>query len=140
MTNASLRPSVLVVDDESLIRWVLGETLKRRFDVRAAGTVSEARALIHQGDRLPADVALLDLQLADGSGLELLAEIKRSWPACHVFILTAFARSDLASSALASGAAGILHKPFDLEAIVTLLSRHAPARRDPVRPARPDAL
>jgi DNA-binding NtrC family response regulator len=65
-------PTVLIVDDEELVRWSLRERLlERGFRVLVAGTLAVAREHLSAGG---IDVALLDLRLPDGEGLALLDE------------------------------------------------------------------
>ena len=67
---------VLVVDDQDSIRHFVGKALEDEgYDVRSTASVREARAAIETA--MP-DVVLLDLKLPDGTGLELLREIKRA--------------------------------------------------------------
>jgi DNA-binding response OmpR family regulator len=103
-------PSVLVVDDERLIRWSIGETLS------ALGlTMIEAGDAKSALDVFDADIdlVLLDLHLPDSNGLSVLARMRRIAPSTPVIIMTAFATPTTADDAAAYGAP-VLPKPFEL--------------------------
>src|SRR6188472_3668945 len=73
-------PTVIVIDDEALIRWALSQGLAEAgFPVRAAASGAEARRLLETSDGV-ARVVLLDLRLPDVSDLSLLREIRTRWP------------------------------------------------------------
>jgi DNA-binding response OmpR family regulator len=69
---------ILVVDDDEAIRWTLTEALQS-WGFVPAGAGSVAEAIKHFNAELPAAV-LLDIDLPDGSGLDVLREIKRDHP------------------------------------------------------------
>ncbi len=101
---------LLVEDTASLsltYRTVLG---RAGHDVGCAYTLAEARAATG-GERFP--VVLLDLQLPDGDGLELLAELRRSAPETRVIVVTANGSINRAVEAMRAGAFDFLVKPFD---------------------------
>ena len=109
---------VLVVDDEYLIRWSVGERLRQEgIAVLEASTGAEARR------KLGPDVAVvvLDVKLPDADGMQLLAEFTASHPGVSVIMITAHGTEDMAEIALALGAAGYLRKPFDVETLVALV-------------------
>jgi DNA-binding NtrC family response regulator len=112
---------VLLVEDESLIRWALTQTL-----VAAGARVVEAADARSAIDALRAgaqgfDVAVLDVRLPDGSGLGLLATIRQSWPKTSVLLMTAFDPPELWREACALGALGVVEKPFELDAMTRLI-------------------
>ena len=104
--------SILVVDDEQLIRWSLRTHLEHSgYRVDVAETGSEA--LDHFGDDV--GLVLLDLKLPDTNGLTLLKEMKRKHPGCQVILMTAYGTPEVASEALRCGAYQVFDKPFDLD-------------------------
>jgi DNA-binding NtrC family response regulator len=110
--------AVLIVDDETLIRWSLAESLESAgFTVTEAGTAREAlQALL--SCRSERCVVLLDLKLPDSSDLGLLRQILASAPAARVILMTAHGTPEVLEEALQLGAFGVLTKPFDMNLIV----------------------
>jgi DNA-binding response OmpR family regulator len=104
---------VLVVDDEPMIRWVLREALQDwGYDVCEAGTGAQALAAL--GDTQVAAV-LLDINLPDSSGLDLLREIKHRRPRIAVIMVSGETFYDTAISALRGGADDFIGKPIHLD-------------------------
>lgn len=121
-------PTVLVVDDEPLIRWSVGERLiDEGYEVLDAGTGRQAIEQLRQG----ADVVLLDCQLPDVDGVEVLRQISEIEPAVPVVLLTADTTAQTARKAMALGAFHVVNKPFLLDEIVGTVRRalETPARR-----------
>jgi two-component system response regulator AtoC len=114
------RAGVLVVDDESLIRWSLGERLEREgCEVLPAASIAEARARWPEG----IDLVLLDSRLPDGDGLELLAELRREDPDLPVVLMTAYSSVKGAVAAMQGGAYHYLAKPFDLDELALVVQQ-----------------
>jgi NtrC-family two-component system response regulator AlgB len=101
---------VLVVDDEPNIRRTLALQLQGRgHRVRTAGSIEEARREV-ASRRF--DVALVDLRLGTGSGLDLLAWLRVEDPALKTVVITAYASIETAVEAMKRGASDYLSKPF----------------------------
>jgi two-component system response regulator DevR len=112
---------VFLLDDHDLIRGGLRELLEPEPDIEVigeAGSVGEGLSLM--ADAVP-DVALIDLQLPDGNGIEVCRSLRSLNPEVRCLILTASADDDAVASAIAAGAEGFLLKnapaPVVLEAI-----------------------
>jgi DNA-binding NtrC family response regulator len=120
---------VLVVEDESLIRWSIAETLARMDHtvVEAEDGESAVRVLTEMPD--PVDVVLLDYRLPDSNDLELLATIRRLAPHSAVLMMTAYGTSDVTQGALDLGAYGVLDKPFDMQDLEPMLLSACAATR-----------
>src|ERR1041385_719350 len=104
---------ILVVDDDQAIRWTLREALQSwGFTASEAGSVAEGLAAFNA--ELPAAV-LLDIDLPDGSGLDLLREIKRENEDAIVIMITGNVHVDNTISALRGGAYDFIGKPISLE-------------------------
>jgi len=115
------KANVLVVDDQDSIRHFVGKALEDDgYTVATAGSVREARTAIEQS--MP-DMALLDLKLPDGNGLELLREIKRLQPEVAVVLMTAFGELETAVEAMSAGAFWFVKKPFQNEELLALAAR-----------------
>jgi DNA-binding NtrC family response regulator len=119
MSGKLPKPSVLVVDDEPLIRWSLSEGLTESgYPVRLAGNAAEARgALAALGSREPL-VVVLDLRLPDSIDLTLLAEIRQRFPGAPVVIMSAHGTAEDVKRASELGASRYVEKPFDVTEMV----------------------
>jgi len=130
-----VRRHLLVVDDEPHIGLLLRPHLERLgYVVSLARTLAEARRAL-QGGVPPLDAMLLDLHLPDGSGLDLLREL-RADPATRAFpviVLTAEGEDRILGEAESLGA-GLLTKPFSP---TKLTARIAAILGDAPRPAAP---
>ena len=116
---------VLVVDDESLIRWSIAETLGAAGHevTETQDAVSALAALEKQPDP---DVIPLDFRLPDSDGLGLLANIQRLAPSSAVVMMTAFGTPEVTAGALRLGARKVLSKPFDMHDLDAIVRTHAP--------------
>jgi DNA-binding NtrC family response regulator len=113
--------SVLIVDDESNMRWVLGRALEQAgYTVHGAGNGDEAAGLIF---REPVDLVLLDLKLRGEDGLAVLRRLRERHPELVVIILTAYGTVPTAVEAMQLGAADFLRKPFDVEEVIIKVTR-----------------
>ena len=111
-------PTVLVVDDDQLIRWSLGERLKAEgYRVLEAETAAEALTKSEDG----VDLVLLDFRLPDGDGLSVLKRLKERNPETLVIMLTAMSGVDTAVEAMKQGAYHYANKPFNLDEIALLV-------------------
>jgi DNA-binding NtrC family response regulator len=111
---------VLVVDDETLLRWSIGEILRRRgHTVLEATSAGSARDVMTNTPE-PIDVVLLDLRLPDSNDLQLLEEVRRRMPQSAVVLMTAYGSPEVREGALRLGAYRVVSKPFDMHEIETL--------------------
>jgi DNA-binding NtrC family response regulator len=116
-------PSVLVVDDEALIRWSLAEMLgDRGYTVTEAGDGRMAVAAIENADE-PFDVVLLDYRLPDSADLRLLERVRHLAPTSQVIMITAHNSPELAQGAAALGAYRVISKPFEVESLAALVKQ-----------------
>lgn len=112
--------TVLVVDDEALIRWSLSEGFSDAgWTVRQAATGAEARAEV-QSLHGRAFVILLDLRLPDVSDLSLIRELRAARPDVPMIVMTAHGTPDDTRQALAAGVHTLVGKPFDVVEMVAL--------------------
>jgi DNA-binding NtrC family response regulator len=115
------KANILVVDDQDSIRHFVSRTLEDAgYTVVTVGSVREARAAIEHD--MP-DLAILDLKLPDGTGLELLREIKRTQPEVSVILMTAFGELETAVEAMSAGAFWFVKKPFQNQELLALAER-----------------
>ena len=111
-------PTILVVDDEQLIRWSLKDRLTEEgYRVVEADTAASAIARSEDG----VDLVVLDYKLPDGDGLAVLKKIKERDPDTLVILLTAYSSVETAVEAMKHGAYHYANKPFNLDEIVLLV-------------------
>lgn len=111
---------VLLVDDHAALRDGLGVLLERK-GVRVVDAVGSAAAALESVAREQPEVAVVDLDLPDRDGLQLVRELRRGWPAVKVVIYTGSQDGKTLGGALASGAEGIVLKPTGLGVLVDAL-------------------
>lgn len=113
---------VLILDDESTLRTALFRLLDRKgFQVVTAQRLDEARSFMTPDK--PFDLAIIDMNLPDGNGLQFISEIKNMSPQTQVIVLTGFATIDSAIEATQKGAYHFLTKPFNVEELMSLLDK-----------------
>jgi DNA-binding NtrC family response regulator len=113
MTTPPERISVLLLEDDRAFGAAIEDELRGRgYEVTRKSTVAEALKRIHDGG---VDVALLDLQLPDGSGLDVLREITTEGLPVEALVLTGHAEVKTALEAMRLGAYDYLQKPPRLE-------------------------
>jgi DNA-binding NtrC family response regulator len=117
--NAEGRRLVMVVEDEPAMREVLRIRLGQwGFEVCSAASVEEAGALL---ERARPAVVVCDVALPDGSGLDLLPELRGAPPHRPVIMITAHGTIDTAVEALKRGAVDFLTKPLDHQKLKAVL-------------------
>src|ERR1035437_8043864 len=103
--------SILVIDDEAEIRESLEQLLKLEgYKVDTAPTGEEGLKRIEEGIF---DLVLLDINLPDRNGLDMLQIIKRESPEVGVIMITAYASTEMAFQASKQGAESYITKPWD---------------------------
>lgn len=113
---------VLILDDESSLRTALFRILDRKgLNVITANKIEEAKILC-QGDT-PIDLAIVDLNLPDGDGIEFMTHLKSQNPSTEVIILTGHATIESAIRATQKGAFHFVTKPFNLEELMSLIEK-----------------
>jgi DNA-binding NtrC family response regulator len=116
------RLCILIVDDEPLIRWCIGETLQQ-----LGHSVSEARDAQETLQTLSAgpipDVILLDYRLPDSNDLSLLETIRRVAPNSPVIMMTAHGTPEMNADALRLGAFRVISKPMEMRDMAPLVDQ-----------------
>src|SRR4030067_2195893 len=116
-----MKPSILIVDDDEVMRETLSDVLKRgEHEVYSVGSGGEALSVIKKNI---IDLILLDMRLPDGDGLELLKKVKESDTEILVIIMTAYSDVQTAVTAMKSGAYHYINKPFELEELQLLIEK-----------------
>jgi DNA-binding NarL/FixJ family response regulator len=120
--------TVVLVEDDAPTLWRLQDALsKAGYQVRAAGTLTEARACLAQG---APKVLLTDLQLPDGHGVDLIRETRQRFPDTEIMVISILGDEESVISAITVGATGYLLKdafPTDIATTVRdLVAGHSP--------------
>ena len=112
--------TVLLVDDETLIRWALRERLEQDgYRVVEAASGKTALAVLSESE--PPIVVLLDMKLPDMSGLDVFNAIRRDWPRAVVILMTAYWASDVLEEVQRAGVRHVLSKPLKLDRVAALV-------------------
>ncbi len=114
-------PSVLIADDDDLMRAGLAQLLSTDPAIEVVGHAGTGREAIDRARRLAPDVVLMDVRMPDLDGIAATAALAAEAPAARVLILTTFEQDDYIFGALRAGASGFLLKrtrPEDLIAAV----------------------
>ena len=114
------KATILVVDDEALIRWSLSERLQSEgYEVLEADTGKAALEKLPEG----VDLVLLDYRLPDTDGVSVLRKVKEFDQDVLVILLTAYASVETAVEAMKLGAYHFANKPFNLDEISATVER-----------------
>lgn len=112
---------ILIVDDEPDTRALLREVMEKEgYAVRTADAGEDA---LKQLAQQPADLVLSDIQMPGMDGLELLAEVQKSYPETQVILLTAYGSLETAVEGIKAGAFDYVSKPFVLDELRLLVQR-----------------
>jgi DNA-binding NarL/FixJ family response regulator len=148
--------SVLIADDQAMIRAGLRKILEAEADLEVVAEASDGSEAFAAAARLRPDVVLMDIRMPVLDGIEATRRIARAVPSTRVLILTTFGLDTYVFDSLRSGASGFMLKdapPEELVAAVRIVAAGdallAPAVtrsvveefvRGPARPAEPPAL
>lgn len=113
--------NVWIVDDDRSIRWVLEKALQKA-DIPCK-TFSEAESVLQAIKKEQPALILSDIYMPGKSGLEMLSEIKKSYPKLPIIIMTAYSDLDSAVASFQGGAFEYLPKPFDIDKAIELVRR-----------------
>jgi two-component system response regulator DesR len=101
---------VLIAEDQAMVRGALASLLGLEADIEVVAQVSRGDEVVAAALAAGPDVALLDIEMPGGSGLDAADELGRALPGCRILILTTFGRPGYLRRAMEGGAAGFLLK------------------------------
>ena len=111
---------VLIVEDSLIVSKLLASLLKAKgFEVKECATISAAKENLEN-----LDLAILDYQLPDGSGLEVAEQIKRHHPGVPMFLLTARGSSVSREVATKAGIKEYMEKPVEPEFLLKTVEQY----------------
>ena len=114
---------VLVVDDESLIRWSLAEMLSSHGYFVAEACDGKSALSLLRDPFYQVDVVMLDYRLPDLNGLQVLAAIRAASPRSRVVLMTAYGTPEIAAEAVRLGAVCVVDKPIEMSDVAALVQR-----------------
>ena len=120
MKTNTKRSTILIVDDEESLRESMRMLLSDNYDLVFA---VNGRDAIDSVKRKVPDLMLLDVRLPEIDGLEVLRTVKNMEPDLDVVMVTAMNTVQYAVDAIKAGAYDYITKPFDIEAISTLIEK-----------------
>jgi RNA polymerase sigma factor (sigma-70 family) len=118
---------IVVVDDHDTFRDPLAFMLEREPGLTVVArprSLSEARGVL-EGAELAVDVAIVDLNLPDGSGADLIKDLRASRPRAKALVLSAMSEQRYLAEAIGAGAAGVMHKSTPMGDLVEAVRRLA---------------
>ena len=130
--------TVFLLDDHEIVRRGVAELLEAEDDIRVIGEAGTQQQAVGRVPALDPDVAILDVRLEDGNGIEACREIRSLHPRTACLILTSFDDDDALLQAVLAGAAGYVLKQIHANELVASIRRVARGESllDPVVTAR----
>lgn len=117
-----VRPALLVVEDEKLVRWSVREALKGIARVRVASTAERALRTIEGSSKL--DGLLTDVRLPGMNGWDLARKARQIRPGLKIFVMTAYDQDRAAREAFDVRAVAYLPKPFSIDVLRDMMASH----------------
>ena len=119
LDNQTTYPTLLIVEDDQVLRERLAKALERRgFEVATAESVGVGLSLIEQRAHA---FAVVDMKLGDGNGLEIISALKRRQSDARAVVLTGYGNIASAVNAVKAGAIDYLAKPADADDVMSAL-------------------
>jgi two-component system, NarL family, response regulator DevR len=109
---------VFLLDDHDIVRRGLAHLFETQADIELVGEAGTAEEALSRIPPTRPDVALLDVRLPDGDGVEVCREIRSRYPEIHCLMLTSFADDEALFDAIMAGASGYLLKQVKSDEIV----------------------
>ena len=120
---------ILIADDHTLVRAGLTQVLKEWKGLSSIREASNGQEVFQQLSQEPCDVLILDLNLGDQSGFEVLKQVRQQFPKVSVLILTMHSEQQYATRMLKAGAAGFLNKGSAAEELLLAVQKIAQGGR-----------
>jgi len=120
---------VIIADDHALVRRGLGQILALAPDVEIVAEVGDGLELLGKLESSRCDLVLLDMNMPGLAGAELIARLRRDYPALRILVLSMHLEGLVAGSAIRAGAAGYLTKDSDPEELVAAIRKVAAGGR-----------
>lgn len=102
--------TILLIEDDRTTRRIVDASIRDKYQLYTAENVTDGASLYEE---LKPDIVLMDANLPDGNGYELLNQITQKNPDAHVVMFTAHGNTDDIFKSMELGAKGFMLKPFD---------------------------
>ncbi|GBG08253.1 DNA-binding response regulator [Paenibacillus sp. MY03] len=109
---------ILIAEDQAMVRQGLKMMMETDPEMIVTGEAGNGKEAVALCEKQAFDVAVLDIQMPEMSGLEALRSIRSRWPRCKVLMLTTFNDDEYALEAMKCGAHGYMLKDAEPEALV----------------------
>lgn len=120
-TKMGKQLQILVVDDDkSICRWLNAVLTAEGYKCQAAQSIKDAELLLQEG---PFDLALLDIYLGTGNGLDFLEKLKAAQPRCNCVVMTAHASVETVARSVSGGALEYIAKPLLIDELLALIRK-----------------
>ncbi|MEI6514098.1 MAG: response regulator transcription factor [bacterium] len=123
MTTKKIK--VLLVDDHSIVRNGIRMMIDTVDDIDVTGEAASATEALSIMQQKSFDIALLDIELPDSSGLDLLKILRKKYPKLIILMLSIYSEEIYATRALKYGASGYMSKDCSIETLVTAIRKAA---------------
>jgi DNA-binding NarL/FixJ family response regulator len=123
--------NVFIVDDHATFAECLRVVVDTEPEMTCVGTAQRVEQALASIDDVDIDVAVLDVELPDGDGISLAAELHRRRPAVKVIVLTAYNDTDIVRRSLEVDVAGVLSKASSIHTVLDAIRSAATASTDP---------
>ncbi|GAB5520500.1 MAG: response regulator transcription factor [Rhodothermales bacterium] len=121
--------NVLVADDHAIVRKGLIQIISDTLDIKVTAEADSGEAVFDQVRSNTFDTVVLDMNLGDVSGLEVLKSVKAEYPDLPILVLSVYPENQYAVRVLRAGASGYLNKDSAPELLVKAIRRVAQGRR-----------
>jgi len=121
--NSSEPARVMIVDDHPLVRVGIASLISACPDLRVDSEAEDIAGALHEIERNPPDVVLVDISLKDGNGIDLIKQIHQIVPSVRILAVSLFDEALYGERALNAGALGYLNKESARRKIVEAIRR-----------------
>lgn len=116
---------VFLLDDHEIVRRGIADLINLETDMQVVGEAATARQAVARVAATVPDIAVLDVQLPDGSGIDVCRDIRSANPSVRCLILTAFDDRDAVDAAVLAGASGYVLKNIRGQGLIESIRRVA---------------
>ncbi|MCL4443487.1 MAG: response regulator transcription factor [Actinobacteria bacterium] len=117
--------TLFLVDDHEVVRRGLKELIESDSEIKVVGEAATAQEAVEKIPSIAPDVAVLDVRLPDGSGVEVCREIRAKSPEVYCLMLTSFSDDEALFSSIMAGASGYLLKQVKGRELISAIKRVA---------------